>query len=107
MARTRLQTGYPKIDARFPHLAPILGAQPLVHERSLESALSDQETPRSNAVREDPWPEVAVGVGTAALAGGLTGGLAAGSWTGAGIGAGANVAAWGAVPLFGSRGPAG
>lgn len=104
MAHTRLHTGFPRISAGLPHMAPVLGAQPLIHEpeRGLEQALTDAEAPRSGDVRPDPWPEVAVGVGTAALSGGLTGGVAAGSWAGAGIGAGVTVAGWSAFTLFGS-----
>lgn len=104
MAHTRLHTGFPSVDARFPQMAPILGAQPLLHEpeRDLEAALADREAPRSGEVRADPWPEVAVGVGTAALSGGLTGGIAAGTWPGAAIGAGVTVAGWSAFTLFGS-----
>lgn len=99
----RLHTSYPGVDPRFPHFASVLGAQPLINqpERTVEEALSDAPVERpSGEVRTDPWPEVSVGVGTAALSGALIGGVAAGSWTGAGIGAGANTGAWSAFTLF-------
>lgn len=105
MSHTRLHTGFPRVNSRMPHFAPVFGAQPLIHEpeRHVESALGDAEpAPSTGQVRPDPWPEVAIGIGTAALSGGITGGVAAGSWTGAGIGAGVNAAAWSAWTLFGS-----
>ena len=103
---SRLHTGHPRSDTRFPHFAPVLGAQPLIHEpgRGLESVLADAEpegTP-SSIVAPDPWPEVSVGVATAALSGGIIGGVAAGHWPGASIGAGVSTAAWSAFTLFGS-----
>jgi len=102
----RFYTGHPKVDARFPHFAPVLGAQPLVHEpgRGLESVLGDAEPDGvpSQIVAPDPWPEVSVGVATAALSGGLVGGIAAGHWPGASIGAGLSTAAWSVFTLFGS-----
>lgn len=99
-------TGLPRSDARFPYWAPVLGAQPLIHEpeRTLEQALADapaQGVP-SQIVRPDPWPEVAVGVATAAVGGAITGGIAAGSWNGAGIGAGLCTAGWSGFTLIGS-----
>lgn len=105
MSQQRLHTAYPRIDAQFPHFAPALGAQPLINqpERSVEQALTDSAPgPASGDIRSDPWPEVAVGVGTAAFSGAITGGIAAGSWPGAGIGAGVNMAAWSAFTLLGS-----
>ena len=99
-------TPLPRTDPRFPHFAPMLGAQPLLHEpeRTLEQALADaapQGAP-SMMVRPDPWPEVTVGVGTAAISGAITGGVAAGSWNGAGIGAGLCMTGWSAFTLVGS-----
>lgn len=102
----RLHTNFPRVDSRFPHYAPALGAQPLIHqpERGLESALGDMEptTPAANTVRADPWPEVTVGVATALASGAVTGGVAAGSWLGASIGGGLSAALWSGWTLFGS-----
>lgn len=98
-------TGYPRIDMRFPHVAPVLGAQPLIREpeRVVESALIDAPVAGPQpGVRPDPWPEVAVGVATAALSGAITGGVAAGSWAGAGIGAGVCSTTWSGWTFLGS-----
>lgn len=100
-----MNTSYPRVDQRFPHFAPLLGAQPLIHEpeRTLEQALADAEPrPASQLLRQDPWPEVAVGVATAAFSGGVTGGVAAGSWLGASIGAGLCSMAWSGLTLLSS-----
>ena len=101
-----MHTGYPKVDARFPHFAPMLGSLPLINEpeRTLEQALADAESPHapSLSIRPDPWPEVAVGLATAAVSGAVTGGVAAGSWGGAGIGAGLCSSAWSGFTLFSS-----
>jgi len=96
MAHNRLHTSTPQVDPSFPHHAPILGAQALLHEpeRTLERALTDAPVPVSETMRPDPWPEVSVGVGTALLSGALTGGVAAGSWRGASIGAALSAGAW-------------
>lgn len=96
MVHTRLHTGTPQVDPRFPHFAPIMGAQPLINEpeQTLEQALADAPVRVTQQLRPDPWPEVAVGVGTAAFSGAVTGGIAAGSWVGAGIGAGLTASAW-------------
>lgn len=101
-----LRTAYPRQDMRFPHFAPMLGAQPLLHEpeRTLETALADAEpgAPPASTIRPDPWPEVMVGSLTAAFSGGITGGVAASSWLGASIGAGLCASAWSGFTLFSS-----
>jgi hypothetical protein len=101
-----LHTSYPRVDMRFPHFAPALGALPLLNEpeRTLEQALADAESANapSSAIRPDPWPEVMVGSFTAAVSGAITGGVAAGSWAGAGIGAGLCSSAWSGFTLFSS-----
>ena len=100
-----MHTAYPRVDQRFPHFAPMLGSMPLINEpeRTLEQALADAEpAPSSNTLRPAPWPEVAVGVATAAVSGGITGGVAAGTWLGAGIGAGLCSTAWSGLTLLSS-----
>jgi len=96
MQPNRLHTATPGVDPRFPHHAPVLGAQALLHEpeRTLERALIDGPVAMGQDMRADPWPEVGVGAMTAALSGAITGGVAAGSWTGAGIGAAVTVGGW-------------
>lgn len=95
MAHNRLHTAAPQVDPAFPHHAPVLGAQALLHEpeATLERALTDGPVP-VGGLRPDPWPEIAVGIGTAAFSGAVTGGVAAGSWRGAGIGAALTAGAW-------------
>lgn len=82
----------------------MMGAQPLINqpERTLEEALTDTPATRLGDIRQDPWPEVSVGITTAAASGALTGGIAAGSWSGAGIGAGLNTTAWSLFTLLNS-----
>jgi hypothetical protein len=113
-------TGYPQIS-QWPHMAPVLGAQPLVGMRGSSSqvvappstnfgAVSDapggptaeERAGNLNPITPDVLPDALIGVGTAALSGAITGGVAAGTMRGAAIGAGVNAGAWSLFTVLGS-----
>ncbi len=114
-------TDYPRQN-RFPHLNPIAGAVPIFGARYGDgfpvrglrgepnaSVAPDPlappdpatTTPATATDPQSPSAELAVGAGTAALAGAVVGGVAAGSYRGAGIGAGVNVGVWSALTAMG------
>lgn len=110
---TRAYTDYPR-QSRFAHMAPIMGAVPIFaprYGRGLGTTDPDTSTappPAEGAITPTaetdpvaPSAELALGAGTAALAGAAVGGVAAGSWRGAGIGAGMNVGVWAALTVTG------
>jgi len=116
-------TDYPR-QGRFGHMAPIMGAVPIFGPRhgqgfpvrglgfalpTDQNDVADPTAPPSPETTipatvtdpQSPSAELAVGAGTAALAGAVVGGVAAGSYRGAGIGAGVNVGVWSALTAMG------
>jgi len=129
---TRAYTDYPR-QTRFAHLAPVMGAVPIFGPRAGEGIpfrgafafasaqpgttagdsmdpsvvgppTTQNITPTSATAPTAPSAEIALGAGTAALAGAAVGGVAGGSWRGAGIGAGMNVGLWSAITVAGHWG---
>lgn len=82
-------TGYPRMDQRMPHMAPLWGAHPLGDAPLDTSSL-------------EAVPAALVGSAASALNGAVVGGVAARSWMGAGVGAALSAATWAGWTFVGS-----
>jgi len=97
----RMFTGYPQVDPRMPHTAPLWGAAPLGDAAPGDTSVNPQPT--------EAVPAALLGIGASALNGAMVGGVAGQSWAAAGVGAALSASLWsgwtfiGSYPLVGQK----